>query len=386
MSKSVLQNARNLMSRRKFGYAIRFLESNMRNYQGSSEFYLALGTSCLYIGDEGNAWKYYNMARQITVNNSELLLGQAAIFLRHGETSKALQYYLDILNIDPRNETASKALEFIRVNGNNYDTICHLKDSGKIEQFYPPVGMNPDIIRNAVFVGILLGTVVSLAIIFWPKQTVMYSGKGARADLTHLKPSEDEFSKTLDKDESGEPVIFLMDEKSIKQSYSNAIQYFQENRNNASQVEINRIKYSNASVSLKAKAENLQSYLVEETSASLDDENTSKKDNYPYTLIESLDPKQRMLYNGCVVKWRGRVSSPVDLADGSWQFELLVGLEDDEQLHLLGKVPVYCTKIPRSQIDLSKPVEILGKISIRDGKIYLDARSSWTPVSGHFYN
>ena len=97
------------MKRRKFGFAIRLLESYIANYKGSFEYYLALGTSCLYIGDEGDAAKYYQLAREIHINSSELLLGQAALLLRHGNTVKALQYYMDILDIDPNNEQANSS-------------------------------------------------------------------------------------------------------------------------------------------------------------------------------------------------------------------------------------------------------------------------------------
>ena len=89
MARSVLETARKLIRRRKFNYAIILLESYVHNYKGSFEYYLALGTACLYIGDEGNAFKYYQLAREIKINSSELLLGQAAIYLRRGESSNS---------------------------------------------------------------------------------------------------------------------------------------------------------------------------------------------------------------------------------------------------------------------------------------------------------
>ncbi len=376
MARSVLQTARILMRRRKFGYAITLLESNMRNYQGSSEFYLALGTSCLYIGDEGNAWKYYNMARSITITNSELLLGQAAIFLRHGETSKALQYYLDILNIDPGNETASKALEFIRVNGNNYDAICRLKDNGKIEQFYPPLGMNPDIIRNAVLVGLLCGSIISACIVFWPRQNVNWNGK--RADFTKFKPNFEERSNPIGENSGGDIVIFLMDSKSILKSYENIDQYFQEGRENSAQVEINRVRYSNASDSLKEKAKMMQDFFQ---GIGFDNLNEHKEERYSYADVDSMEGLRKKLYENCYVAWDGRISNPVEYTDGSLQFELLVGYQDGK--HVEGSVPVYCSSSVRKTMDISKPVRILGKLKVDDtGKISLTATSYWQSING----
>ena len=122
MVQDVLTIAWKFMRRRKFATAIKLLEAREETYEGNFEYYILLGISCLYVGDIGSAVTYFQRARQIKLNDTRLLLGQAAIFLRRGDTDRALRYYMEIKDIDPGNKTAANAIEFIRTRG-DYDTI-----------------------------------------------------------------------------------------------------------------------------------------------------------------------------------------------------------------------------------------------------------------------
>ena len=165
MAKDALTLAQQDMRRRHFATAIKRLEVRADIYHGNFEYYLTLGIACLYVGDVGAASSYFQMARRIKLTDTRLLLGQAAIFLRRGDTARALQYYLEIKDLDPLNKTAEQAIEFIRVHG-NYDTICRWVDTGRIEQFYPPIGVNPDKIMALVLpvLACLVGVVVAVTI------------------------------------------------------------------------------------------------------------------------------------------------------------------------------------------------------------------------------
>ena len=167
MGRSNLDTAKHLIKRRKFDLAINILESYEDIYEGDFEYYLALGVAYLYADVPGKASQNFRSAREIKIKNTQLLLGQAVIFLRHGETDRALEYYLEVLDIDPRNSIARSAMEFIRLYG-DYTTICKWVDSGDIKKFYPPLGMNPDIIRNCVLAGLLTGIVCSVLMVYEP--------------------------------------------------------------------------------------------------------------------------------------------------------------------------------------------------------------------------
>jgi len=371
MAKGVLQQARILMRRRKFGTAIRFLESYIANYKGSFEYYLALGTSCLYAGDEGNAGKYYKIAREIRINNSELLLGQAAIFLRRGETSKALSYYLDILNIDPGNETARDAMEFIRFKGNDFNEIQRLKQNGKIERFYPPLGINPDIIRNCVLIGLALGIIISPVIVLRPREGVKWNGD--RGNLSNLELTNGEQRNAVAQDLAAGTVHYILDNDTVNQCYEDAVMYYQNQRDNPARVQINRLLNSNATASIKQKAYILQSYLSEITFDKLKSE-----DNYTYSQVDS----DHVLYNGCYVAWTGTIADPKTNDDGSWQCKLLVGYHEGK--HVDDIVPVIFTPENFSPVNPDRPIRILGVVTEQNGRITLSGRSIYQPVSGKF--
>ena len=373
MAHSVLQQARYLMKRRKFGFAIRLLESYIANYKGSFEYYLALGTSCLYIGDEGDAAKYYQLAREIHINSSELLLGQAALLLRHGNTVKALQYYMDILDIDPNNEQAKAAMEFIRTKGKDYAYIQRIKENRKIEQFYPPIGFNPDIIRNCVFVALLLCLGIFLGIKLAPKEKPTVGNPLSR----------DQQRNAISQSLSSAPVHYRLEKKDVIQCYEDARMYMTQGRDNPARVEINHICNSNASTDIKFEATRLAEQLKPVPFDKLKDSSSKDKDkfndNYSYEVVE----RDHVLYNGCYVAWTGTISNPKSNDDGSWQCSLLIGYQDGK--HVEGIVDVYFSPENLSRINPDKPIRILGVVTEdKTGKLVLDGRTVYQPVKGKF--
>lgn len=372
MGKTILQQARLLMSQRRFGFATRLLESYEENYKGSFEYYLALGTSYLYLGYDGEAAKYYQLAREVKINNTELLIGQGAIYLKRGDIPHAVQYYLNVKDIDPNNEVALNALEFIHRNSTNFSEIQKLKANGKIKAFYPPIGINPLIIRNCVMAGLLLGIIISLFIVFWPKEKVKYNGP--RGDLSAQKLTTGEKKNAVSQDLSTSAVHYILDNDEINSSYEDAIMYWQEKRDNPARVEINRLINSNASPSIKQKAIILKSYLSDDMTF----DRLSEKDNYTYEKVES----DHILYDGCFVSWTGAIADPGNADDGSWYCTLLVGYETGK--HMAGSVNVIFRPENVSPVNTDRPIRILGVVNEVGGKIYLDGRSIYQPVSGKF--
>lgn len=342
------------------------LESRNEVYENDFDYYVTLATACLYVGDAGNAAGYYGRAREIKINDTNLLLGQAAIFLRRGDTDRAIQYYLDVLNNEPANPVAQDAMEFIRRDG-EYSTICKWVDSGKIERFYPPLGLNPDRIRNCIMLGLGAGLVISLCIIFWPQQR--HSGNGPRADLSTLELSSSEQRNAQEKDLSGTNVQFILDNDAINKSYADAMQYFQDHRDNAALVEINRLLNSNASFAIKQKSRILMTYLEEPTFDTL-------LDNFSYAQIA----QNPSLYMDCWVVWSGRISNAEDLANGAWRCDLLIGYEDMKNVE--GIATLTFDPAPAPPIDGEKAVRILAQVGIDSGHIVLKGKSVYQPLNG----
>ena len=361
MAKDALSLAWLDMRRRRFATAIGRLEAKADIYEENFEYYLTMGIACLYVGDIGASSSYFQMARRIKLTDTRLLLGQAAIFLRRGDTARALQYYLEIKENDPLNKTADAAMEFIRVHG-NYDTICRWVDTGKIEQFYPPLGSNPDRLALISIAGaaFLLGSLV--AFIFFPRGK-QYTGP--RADLTKLELSSEEKSDAKEKALSTQSYAFVLSNKEINRRYDNALKYFQAHRDNAAQIEVNTILNSDASVAVKKKARLLMGYFEIPDFDTITD--------VPSLTDVAANPA---LYIDCWVNWGGKLSNAVAYEDGSYVCDLLVG--DDSLAKYEGTVRVHFDAAPA--VELSRAVKILGKISLEDGFVCLAGRAVYQSI------
>ncbi len=369
MKRSALQDAKRFLKRRKFSAAISVLESHETEYPEEFEYLLTMGIAHLYVGVYGSARTYFQRARNIRVNDVRLLLGQAALFLRRGETDRALEYYLDILHMDPNNRQAKNAMEFIRLHGDDYTLICEYFDSGKIQKYFPPLGVNPHIVATCVLsASVTLLFIIGLCVLI-PKPR--HNWVGPRANLTAFELSRDEKNNALEEDLSGTLVHYILSQKEITKSYENAMLYVEDRRDNAAQVEINRLLNSNASLSIKQKASLLMNYL--DKSPTFD----SILDNYEYETVAS-EPE---LYLDCFVSWSGRISNASSYENGSWYCELLVGYENMRSVK--GIVPVLFDEEPSPSVDGEKPVRILGKVGLRDGKVILSGRAVYQPLKGN---
>lgn len=361
MAKDVLTLAWSDMRRRKFATAIKRLEVREDIYHDNFEYYLTLGIACLYVGDIGAASTYFQMARRIRLTDTRLLLGQAAIFLRRGDTARALQYYLEIREYESGNKIAANAMEFIRVHG-NYDTICRWVDTGRIEQFYPPLGVNPNKIIMLVIpvVACILGCVVALKVIPRGQQI-----SGPRADLSKLELSVDEKSDAKEKDLTTQSYKYILSNKEITQGYNKALQNFQNHKDNAAQIEINKLLNSNAALSIKKKANVLMGYLE------IPDFDT-------ITDVPSFSDVQNnnVLYLDCWVNWGGKISNAVTYEDGSYTCDLLVG--DESLSHYEGTINVSFDSTP--VIDGSQSVKILGQVVLKDGNVCLKGRAVYQSI------
>ena len=294
------------------------------------------------------------------MTDTRLLLGQAIIFLRRGDTKRALQYYLDVKDYEPSNKIADKAIEFIRHN-NDFDEICRYFETGKIQQFYPPLGPNPHkkfyvIVPVVAFV---LG--VAMTFCFIPKQN--YNGK--RKNLEALALTSVEKENLQEKDLTSQSFNYILSSKDISKSYKNAIDYFQSGNDNLAQREINRLLNSNASFSIKQKCQVLMSYLEVPTFDSL-------KDNFSYKQVA----EEPLLYLDCWVVWSGRLSNSTVNPDGSYSCQLLVGYENMKTVD--GIVNVHFDKEPALLSD--QAVKILGQIDFEDSNVVLKGKAVYQSV------
>ena len=134
----VLNKALNYTRHGYYGKAIKSLESEVVRYQESFPYYHILGLSCLYAGDFGGAFTYFNRAKNLRLREIGPLLGLALFFLKRGDTEKAVDIYLDVQDIDGKNRIAKRALTLIRKSGGGEELSAWI-ESGKARSLYPPI-------------------------------------------------------------------------------------------------------------------------------------------------------------------------------------------------------------------------------------------------------
>lgn len=368
MSRTDLEKAHSFLLRRKFSKAISLLESgsNPKIYRESFSYYMTAGLACLYLGDTGSANVYFQHARHIRTTDPTLLNAQAVLFLRRGDTDRAIQYYLDVLEYDPGNKTALAAMEFVKSHG-SYEEICKIIDNGEIERFYPSIGVNPEVVKRVAFsavAGIILAVVLlNSGKIIGASCKVHYSENVAGLEELYLTVDEEKNPQAKD---GAKDAKYVLTESEILKSYEKAVNYYGDHRENAAQVEVNRILNSNASDAIKQNSRTVESYFQEPTFDSL-------TDNYDYAAVA----KDPALYLGCWVSWGGRISNALSEGD-SFRCDMLVGYETMERID--GIVPLHFEKAPYPPLDAERAVRVLAKITEKDGRIVLEGRAVYQPL------
>ncbi len=349
MALTLLERAKRSFRRKRYNDVITILEPNVIQYRDSFPFYFYLGLACLHTGDVGGATSYFQRARQIKMRDPELLVAQAALYLRRGETHQAVEYYLEALEYDPGHRLARRSLDFIRRFGEP-ERIAALVETGKIRKFYPrPKAPFP--MAGAVGLAALLGA--AALVYFFAVPSIRNANDGqARADLSSVELDGDDRANSL---ELGGNYRYILTERQVLAAHAAAQRYFQDYRDNAAQVEINRILYSNAGTGIKQKARLLMTFLKEPGFDTI-------RDSYEYAKVVE-DP---WLYLDCWVVWKGMATNVVE-TEHSVSFDFLVGYDTRNTLE--GIVPVRFLKV--LPVDPGKPLEILARVSLENGKIAL---------------
>jgi tetratricopeptide (TPR) repeat protein len=338
----ILTRALRLAGSGKFGDAIQKLENEVVRYHNSFIYYYILGVLCLRAGDFGGALTYLKRAREIKMLDSSVLLGLAVLFLRRGDTDRALDLYLEVLDKDGHNRIARKALNGIRKYSGT-DTFPIWIESGKLARFYPPLPKLPPrmvwpVLGVLIFAALCGGILLKLDIIPLP--------------FTSLAPRDGYAGSALEGKELQAPVQiggsyrYILTKDQVVETYNKARSLFTEFRDEAARVELNRLIESNASEAVKNKARLLLSYLEVPGFDTL-------KDRFPYAAVAG-DPG---LYRDCYVIWRGMATN-LDAGESVTAFDFLVGY--DTRRTLEGIVPVVINfSVP---VNPEKPLEVLGRV------------------------
>ncbi len=342
---SLLAKAARLARRGRYGEAIRLLEPEVVRYHDSFRYYYILGYACLRAGDFGGSFTYFRRAREIKMRDPGVLLGLAALHLRRGETDRAIDLYLDILDKESGNRIAQRALDVVRKRGDP-ETLGAWIEAGKLVRLYPPAPSLPAAARRIALLvtGVLFAGLASLAALFafgilaspFPTGTGRPGLEG-----TDLAAEDREGPVQV-----GGAYRYVLTKRQILDAYAAAQRLFREYRDDAARVELNRILESNASEAVKEKARILASFAVVPGFDTL-------KDRFSYSLVAA----EPVLYRGCHVIWRGMAANLVE-EERATSFDLLVGYDTRNALEGIVKVRFDFAVA----VDQERPLEILGRV------------------------
>ena len=360
MARNLLERAAKLYRRGKYSEVISLLEpivlegaggDMLSMYKQSFDLFFLLGMSCLYTGDIGGTWSYLERADKLMPGNSSVGLARAVAAIIQGKIPDACGYYLEVLRRDPDNKKAINGLEFLRKADD--ETVRHFVVSNKIFRFCPSKRRNrkPVLIAAAVVACLCL-----VAALFFSARRATPSIE--RADLSAFTLSQDERQSAVEQEGSFK---YVLSSREVLSSYERIKTCFNDFRDNAAQVEINRLLNSNASASIRRKARMLMDYLSEPEFSAVEG-----KDAFSYSQVAA-DPA---LYADCWVRWEGMAAN-VAQGEDSTDFNFLVGYNRNSDLE--GIVQVHFDRA--LSFDVERPFELFAQIKNEGAGIVLQGRA-----------
>jgi tetratricopeptide (TPR) repeat protein len=356
MARTALDRAERLFGAGRYAELVGLLEPQVPVYRESQRFYYLLGSSCLRAGDPGGGATYLKRAEQLTPNDRETMLALAALELRRGETQRAVEYYLRILENRPGDRKARACLAILRKEGSP-EGIARLVETGRIERLYPGGGR---LRRYAAKAGKVAALVLALL-------AAWQLGSLAIGKLAFSRaPRPEVAAVTLSRAEEAAPLAagggfrYVLTERQALDCFERAKERFQAYRDNAALVEINRLLNSNASESLKAKAKSLRAFVGKPDFRTV-------RDAPSYGSVE----REPWLYDGCSVVWKGMAANlRSGDAAGVVGFDFLVGYQDKKSFE--GPVPA---RIEGAEVPVDRALELLAVLKVQGERFSMDCQA-----------
>jgi tetratricopeptide (TPR) repeat protein len=348
----ILTKAIRLARRGGYDAAIRTLEPEVNRYHDSFKYYYILGVSCLKVGDFQGALTYFKLAREIRIREPNALLGMAVLHLRRGETDRAVDYYLEVQELDRRNGIARKALAVIRRHAGR-NRIADWLESGELRTLYPPLPPVPPDPRRLLLGGLaVLGlAALVLAVLFRLHIVSLPGGAGPRQLLAGTVLEWEDRERPL---ENAGPYRYTLTRNQVLEYYDRGLSLFSEYRDEAARYYFNYLIESNAAENIKNKARLVMSSMEVPGFDSF-----RREDNYTYEEVTG-DPDYIFLYRDCHVIWQGMAAN-IQSGSAGTSFNLLVGYVT-RRSDLAGITVVEFDR--PLLINPEKPLEVLAQIVI----------------------
>jgi tetratricopeptide (TPR) repeat protein len=342
----ILTKALRLAKGKNYKDAIQTLEVEVNRYHGTFRYYYILAVSCLHINDFNGALEYFKLARNVKAQDPQALLGMAVLYLRRGETAQALDYYLEVQDLDQKNKIAARALKIIRKYGGQ-DRLSDWLESGDLYKLYPPLPALPLSPRRFVLpLAGLFGALVLLGLLLVRMRIIELPTRGTREGIAATVLEREDRERPV---ETGGSYRYILTRSQVLEIYDLALSLFTDKRDETARYNLNRLLESNASEGIKYKARLVQSYME---IPGFDTFN--RRDNFSYADVIR-DP---FLYRDCHVIWQGMATNIENLPDRT-SFDFLVGY--DTRRTMEGIVRVVFEQA--AAINPERPLEVLGRVT-----------------------
>ncbi|MDR0504077.1 MAG: tetratricopeptide repeat protein [Treponema sp.] len=344
----VLNKAARLARMRNFESALKIMQEEEDRYYGSFKYYYLYGVICLYAGSFAEAHKSFNLARKIHPQDPMLLLGFAILYLKRMDTVQAVDYYLDVQEMDPENKTAKKALTVIR----KHSTTEELSDwmAENLHKLFPPIPSARIMPKTIFGVSLIAAAVVIAACGILIKVNVLpnpFPVKTQRSTAEFTLSVQERNASV----ETGGSYRYILTRDQAIGLYDRALSMFTSWRDEAAKVNLNRLLESNASDGLKNRARLL---LENMTAPGFD--SFRREDNFTLSDVKN----EPVIYRDVYVIWRGMATN-VEVLEEYTRFDFLVGY--DTRRTLEGIVPVVFDR--PVALNSERPLEVLGKIKLQ---------------------
>jgi hypothetical protein len=334
--------------------AVSCFEKALKENKNDHEIYLYLGYASVFTDDLDGALNYFRRGLLVAEDNTELLKGLAYCYLKNERIEDAISKWGEVLEKNPGDRFARKAIERLRASGDidNFIENASPKDffSGKL-----PLSekIKPYILGFSITFGIVI-----IFVIFYT--TPLYKNT-----LHKFYPEVSTLNKISFPEEgpiildNSEEALYSFSEKEIESSFVKVKKSIYKNEINNAVILLNKIMLSNASPVVKEKFEILYKFIDPPDPLSID---------YNPRYYEIL--KEPAAFKGVYVLWTGRIAN-LQVDDKSVQFDLLVNYENEDTVDGIAHISIYGTYY----IENRQKVEIFGSFDGYDtesGKLLID--------------
>ena len=287
----------------------------------------------------------------------------AYIYARHNKIDKAITEWCSAQEKNKKDKVSKRALEYLR----KQDDSVNLRDDDFFETVIP---REPFLIPIFSILSVIIFLILFIFLLFGgyyfiknKKYLFNFKKIKTRNEINNIYLPD--YNPNLLEKPKLENEKYSYNEKEIKSKFERIKKLILKNNAVDAQIEINQMKMSNASASVKLKVEMLEDYIDEPDYALFEN-----KINFRDLLSEKdTDGNFLQLYQNVYILWEGRVVNH-SVEKDKITFDFIIG--DEEKGIVEAVIPVIFKKA--IIVNNNDKIKVFGKLNIFKDKIFIDGK------------